>query len=184
MFRRLPRIDQVFVPGRRPGTHAAEVHDGAARKADARTCTDIIRKREMWMSPQGFTKDWMNEYFDIMKTQPTLALRGCLRSAADVQPCRASRTAAETLSDSLVSRHHAQRPLAVSGERLGPRLRAHGRPRNDQSAPGRRDQRSSADSALHNRLRFVFGRLQRRRQQIPVERAWLESRSRSARDST
>ena len=54
VFRQLPRIDAVFVPGGDPGPHPAEVPDGAARKADGESCTSYHPKAQMWVSPQSF----------------------------------------------------------------------------------------------------------------------------------
>ena len=45
VFQQLPRIDAVFVPGGDPGHTAAEVPDGAARKADANCCTRTTPRR-------------------------------------------------------------------------------------------------------------------------------------------
>ena len=69
VFRRLPRIDQVFVPGGDPG-HTQPKYMMALLEKQTENLHRYHPKAEMWMSPQGFTKDWMIEYFDIMKTQP------------------------------------------------------------------------------------------------------------------
>ena len=54
VFRQLPRIDAVFVPGGDPGHTRAEVSDGAARKADRESLHTYHPKAQMWMSPQSF----------------------------------------------------------------------------------------------------------------------------------
>lgn len=69
VFRRLPRIDQVFVPGGDPG-HTQPKYMMALLEKQTENLHKYHPKAEMWMSPQGFTKDWMDEYFDIMKTEP------------------------------------------------------------------------------------------------------------------
>lgn len=69
VFRRLPRIDQVFVPGGDPG-HTQPKYMMALLEKQTENLHKYHPKAEMWMSPQGFTKDWMDEYFAIMKTEP------------------------------------------------------------------------------------------------------------------
>ncbi|GMV98893.1 MAG: hypothetical protein AMXMBFR84_00330 [Candidatus Hydrogenedentota bacterium] len=66
VFKELPRIDVVFVPGGDPG-HTKPEHLMALLEKQ----TDVLHKThpdaEMWMSPQGFTLDWMNEFLEYMK---------------------------------------------------------------------------------------------------------------------
>ena len=69
VFRRLPRIDQVFVPGGDPG-HTQPKYMMALLEKQTENLHKYHPKAEMWMSPQGFTKEWMDEYFAIMKTEP------------------------------------------------------------------------------------------------------------------
>jgi hypothetical protein len=69
VFKRLPRLDQVFVPGGDPG-HTQPKYMMALLERQTENLHKYHPKAEMWMSPQGFTKEWMDEYFDIMKTEP------------------------------------------------------------------------------------------------------------------
>jgi hypothetical protein len=69
VFRRLPRIDQIFVPGGDPG-HTQPKYMMALLEKQTANLHKYHPKAQMWMSPQGFTKEWMDEYFAIMKTEP------------------------------------------------------------------------------------------------------------------
>ncbi len=69
VFRRLPRIDQVFVPGGDPG-HTEPKYMMALLEKQTANLHKYHPKAQMWMSPQGFNGAWMDEYFDIMKTEP------------------------------------------------------------------------------------------------------------------
>jgi hypothetical protein len=70
VFRRLPRVDQVFVPGGDPG-HTRPKYLMALLEKQTENLHRYHPKAQMWMSPQGFTKEWMEEYFAIMKSEPT-----------------------------------------------------------------------------------------------------------------
>jgi hypothetical protein len=69
VFKRLPRIDEVFVPGGDPG-HTEPKYMMALLEKQTANLHKYHPKATMWMSPQGFTKEWMDEYFGIMKTEP------------------------------------------------------------------------------------------------------------------
>ncbi len=71
VFRRLPRIDAVFVPGGDPGHTAPGVlMDLLKRQATNLRATHP--KAQMWVSPQSFTTPWMEEFFAILeRDQPT-----------------------------------------------------------------------------------------------------------------
>ena len=91
VFRRLPRIDAVFVPGGDPGHTRAEIPDGAARKADRESCTSYHPKAQMWMSPQGFTAGMDGRVLGIVETEPGLADRRGLRAAGAHAPAGTAR---------------------------------------------------------------------------------------------
>jgi hypothetical protein len=69
VFRRLPRIDEVFVPGGDPG-HTQPKYMMALLEKQTENLHRYHPKAQMWMSPQGFPKEWMNEYFATMNTEP------------------------------------------------------------------------------------------------------------------
>ena len=69
VFAALPRIDAVFVPGGDPGHTAPRYLMPLLEKQAAQ-----LRKRhpgaEMWMAPQGFSAEWMEEFFGILGNEP------------------------------------------------------------------------------------------------------------------
>jgi hypothetical protein len=69
VFQALPRIDAVFVPGGDPG-HTAPAKLMALLEKQAANLRKYHPKAQMWVSPQGFDKQWMEEFLDILKTRP------------------------------------------------------------------------------------------------------------------
>src|SRR5262249_4342460 len=70
VFRKLPRIDAVFVPGGDPGHTRPKVLMPFLEKQ-----TEVLHryhpKAQMWVSPQSFNKEWLDEFLDILhKEQP------------------------------------------------------------------------------------------------------------------
>jgi hypothetical protein len=69
VFRRLPRIDVVFVPGGDPGhTRPRVLMDLLERQAES------LRRyhpdAQMWVSPQSFDREWLDEFLTIVRAQP------------------------------------------------------------------------------------------------------------------
>lgn len=75
VFEKVPHIDVVFVPGGDPG-HTQPKHLMALLEKQ----TEVLRRThpnaQMWMSPQGFTKEWMDEFLDILRKQEPNWLSG------------------------------------------------------------------------------------------------------------
>ncbi len=69
VYRRLPRIDAVFVPGGDPG-HTPPGPLMALLEKQAALLRKYHPNAQMWMSPQGFNKTWEDEFFAFMKTEP------------------------------------------------------------------------------------------------------------------
>lgn len=69
VFRRLPRIDAVFVPGGDPG-HTEPRHLLALLEKQTANLRQYHPKAEMWVSPQGFNAPWMEQFFGLMDRQP------------------------------------------------------------------------------------------------------------------
>jgi len=69
VFRQLPRIDAVFVPGGDPG-HTQPKYMMALLEKQTANLRKYHPKAQMWMSPQGFTKEWMDEFSEIMNRRP------------------------------------------------------------------------------------------------------------------
>jgi Glycosyl hydrolase family 67 N-terminus len=69
VFQRLPRIDEVFVPGGDPGNAEPKYLMPLLEKQTA-SLHKFHPKAQMWMSPQGFSNEWMKEWFDIVDRKP------------------------------------------------------------------------------------------------------------------
>ena len=69
VFARLPRIDAIFVPGGDPG-HTQPKYMMALLERQTASLRRHHPKAEMWLSPQGFTAEWMEEFYGILKTEP------------------------------------------------------------------------------------------------------------------
>jgi hypothetical protein len=69
VFRKLPRIDAIFVPGGDPG-HTQPKHLMALLERQTASLRKYHPNAQMWVSPQGFTKAWMDEFYQILKAEP------------------------------------------------------------------------------------------------------------------
>ncbi len=65
----LPRVDAIFVPGGDPGHTAPKVLFSLLEKQTAQL-KKLHPGAKMWMSPQGFTGNWMEEFYSLMKAEP------------------------------------------------------------------------------------------------------------------
>ena len=70
VFRQLPRIDAVFVPGGDPG-HTEPKYLMALLEKQTANLHKYHPKAAMWMSPQSFNAPWMEEFFGLMDKQPS-----------------------------------------------------------------------------------------------------------------
>lgn len=70
VLRDLPRLDAVFVPGGDPGHTEPKYLLGMMEKQKA-SLTRVHPKMQMWVSPQGFSKDWMTEFLNIIRQPQT-----------------------------------------------------------------------------------------------------------------
>jgi hypothetical protein len=70
VFRRLPRIDAVFVPGGDPG-HTQPKYLFALLQKQTASLRRYHPKAQMWLSPQGFTKEWLDEFWGLMAANPS-----------------------------------------------------------------------------------------------------------------
>ena len=75
VFEKLPRIDAVFVPGGDPG-HTQPRYLMALLEKQTEVLHRTHPNAQMWMSPQGFAKEWMDEFIEIMQTQQPAWLSG------------------------------------------------------------------------------------------------------------
>lgn len=69
VFRRLPRVDAVFVPGGDPGHTEPGVMFALLDRQTA-ALRQHHPRATMWMSPQGFTSEWMETFYGLMAKQP------------------------------------------------------------------------------------------------------------------
>ena len=69
VFRRLPRIDAVFVPGGDPG-HTQPKYMFALLEKQTESLRKYHPKARMWLSPQGFTKEWRDEFWALLAKNP------------------------------------------------------------------------------------------------------------------
>jgi hypothetical protein len=75
VFKALPRINAIFVPGGDPGRTQPKLLMALLEKE-----TTVLKryhpKAEMWMSPQGFNHEWMDEFYNILKVGQPKWLKG------------------------------------------------------------------------------------------------------------
>src|SRR5215475_7622369 len=69
VFRQLPRVDAVFVPGGDPGHTEPKILMSLLEK-QTENLHRYHPRAQMWMSPQSFNREWMDEFLGIMKTEP------------------------------------------------------------------------------------------------------------------
>lgn len=70
IFELLPRIDAVFVPGGDPG-HTAPRYLLALLEKQKANLRRFHPKAQMWISPQSFGKQWLDEFFEIVAQNRT-----------------------------------------------------------------------------------------------------------------
>ena len=75
VFRKLPRVDAVFVPGGDPG-HTRPKDLMALLERQTRSLKRFHPKAQMWVSPQSFSEEWMNEFLGILRNQQPEWLSG------------------------------------------------------------------------------------------------------------
>ena len=75
VFRKLPRVDAVFVPGGDPGRTEPKVLTAFLEKESA-----VLRrshpKAQMWVSPQGFDQEWLDQFYGILQHEQPAWLNG------------------------------------------------------------------------------------------------------------
>ena len=75
IYRRLPRIDAIFVPGGDPG-HTRPKDLMALLEKETGVLRRYHPKAQMWVSPQSFTREWTDEFLAILKNQQPAWLSG------------------------------------------------------------------------------------------------------------
>lgn len=69
VYKRLPRIDAIFVPGGDPG-HTEPKYLFALLEKEKQELRKYHPNGQMWMSPQNFDAQWFAEFLDLMKAEP------------------------------------------------------------------------------------------------------------------
>ena len=75
VFKKLPRVDAVFVPGGDPG-HTQPKYLMALLAKQTENLHRYHPKAQMWVSPQGFTQGWLEEFYDILRREQPAWLTG------------------------------------------------------------------------------------------------------------
>jgi hypothetical protein len=75
VFANLPRIDDVFVPGGDPG-HTRPKFLMALLEKQTENLHRYHPNARMWVSPQGFTQAWMDEFLEILRRDQPAWLTG------------------------------------------------------------------------------------------------------------
>ena len=75
VFKKLPRVDAVFVPGGDPG-HTEPRVLMALLAEQAKSLHRYHPRAQMWMSPQGFSAAWMDQFIAILRDEQPAWLAG------------------------------------------------------------------------------------------------------------
>jgi hypothetical protein len=69
VYKKLPRIDAIFVPGGDPG-HTQPKYMFALLEKQKQELRKYHPKGQMWMSPQNFDAAWFQEFLGLMQNEP------------------------------------------------------------------------------------------------------------------
>lgn len=69
VYKALPHIDAVFVPGGDPG-HTQPKHLMALLEKQTALLRKYHPRASMWVSPQSFSAEWMEEFYTLVDRQP------------------------------------------------------------------------------------------------------------------
>jgi hypothetical protein len=69
VFKKLPRIDAILVPGGDPG-HTQPKYLMPLLEKQTANLHRYHPKATMWVAPQGFSQEWMDEFLSIVKSEP------------------------------------------------------------------------------------------------------------------
>lgn len=75
VFAQLPRVDAVFVPGGDPG-HTQPKYLMALLEKQTANLRRFHPQAQMWVSPQGFTQAWLDEFLEILRREQPVWLGG------------------------------------------------------------------------------------------------------------
>ncbi len=178
VFKRLPRVDAVLVPGGDPG-HTEPRHMFALLERQTASLRQFHPEGDDVAVAAGLHRGLDEPVLRPDGEAAGLADRARLRSAGARPAADAAREDRPALPDPPLPRHHAQPARAVPGARLGPRARADVEPRADQPAAARPDGDLPRARRARHRLHHLLRGLQRRRQQDRLEHPGLGPRRRT-----
>ncbi len=97
VYKKLPRIDAIFVPGGDPG-HTEPKYLMPLLAKQTALLHKYHPKAQMWVSPQSFNKEWMDQFLAILKNEQPAWLSGVVFGpqvrlslpAICAQPCRSA----------------------------------------------------------------------------------------------
>ncbi|HTM55832.1 MAG TPA: hypothetical protein VL175_17525 [Pirellulales bacterium] len=69
VFKKLPRVDVIFVPGGDPG-HTQPKYLMALLEKETKVLRQYHPRAQMWVSPQSFNRTWLDEFYGIVKQEP------------------------------------------------------------------------------------------------------------------
>jgi hypothetical protein len=69
VYKALPRIDVIFVPGGDPG-HTQPKYMFALLEKQTELLHKYHPQAQMWMSPQSFDAAWIDEFYELMRAEP------------------------------------------------------------------------------------------------------------------
>ena len=69
VFKAMPRLDAVFVPGGDPGHTEPKILLAFLEKVTA-VLHEVHPKADLWVSPQGFNGPWMDQFLTLLKDEP------------------------------------------------------------------------------------------------------------------
>ena len=69
VYKRLPRIDYIFVPGGDPG-HTQPIYMFNLLEKQTALLRKYHPRAQMWTAPQGFNAEWMEEFYGLIAKEP------------------------------------------------------------------------------------------------------------------
>ncbi len=75
VLEKIPHIDALLVPGGDPG-HTEPIHLMPLLEKQTQNLHKFHPNAQMWVSPQGFTKEWMDQWLGIMNSEQPKWLTG------------------------------------------------------------------------------------------------------------
>ncbi len=175
VFRKLPRIDAVFVPGGDPGDMPPGILMALIEK-QAQALRRHHPKAQMWVSPQNFDASWLEEFLDILRTEPQW-LNGVVYGPwvrVPLPELRARLPKRYPIRRYPDITHSIHSEYPVPGWDRG--LRGDGGARDHQPAARGRGEDLSADQPGQRGFHHLLRRRERRRQQICLEWPGMGSR--------